>query len=268
MTIENLESKHTAPGVAEAAGPDWHAWQRSWDAQQAGYMPDREARFTAMLDAVEVACGSSPWVLDLACGTGSITRRLLERLPKATSVAVDLDPALLRIARGTFEGDERVRVVQADLNDPAWTEKLGDQPFDAVLTATALHWLSPDRLRVLYGEIASLLRPGGLFCNADHMPDDGLPGLMGDLVRWNEERSAKLFAAGEAHSWQGWWEHARSAPELADAIAERDRLFGTGGHGDHLPPASVHLGHLREAGFTEVGLIWRGLVDAAFAAVR
>src|SRR5690606_34457847 len=118
-----------------------------------GFMPDREARFTAMLDVVEVVCGPAPRVLDLACGTGSITLRLLERFPKATSVALDLDPALLRIARGTFDGDDRVRVVAADLDDPGWTERLGEEPFDAVLTATALHWLSGERVRTLYGEI-------------------------------------------------------------------------------------------------------------------
>lgn len=230
-------------------------------------MPDREARFTAMLDVVEVVCGPAPRVLDLACGTGSITLRLLERFPKATSVALDLDPALLRIARGTFDGDDRVRVVAADLDDPGWTERLGEEPFDAVLTATALHWLSGERVRTLYGEIASLVRPGGVFCNADHMPDDGLPDLMAELARWNEERSAKYFAEGRAHSWEGWWEQARSAPELADAVARRDALFG-GGHGEFMPPVGVHLDALRAAGFAQVGVIWRGLADAAFAAIR
>ncbi|MGB9376554.1 MAG: SAM-dependent methyltransferase, partial [Mycobacteriales bacterium] len=65
---------------------DWEFWQQSWDAQQQAYLPDREERFVAMLDAVESACGDAPRVLDLAGGTGSITRRLLARSPRATSV--------------------------------------------------------------------------------------------------------------------------------------------------------------------------------------
>lgn len=87
-----------------ATGTDWQSWQESWDRQQEWYMPDREERFRVMLDMVEAVVGPEPRVLDLACGTGSITDRLLKRFPRATSTGVDLDPALLAIARGTFEG--------------------------------------------------------------------------------------------------------------------------------------------------------------------
>src|SRR5262249_24604991 len=73
-------------------------WQRSWDRQQEGYMPDREARLGALVDIVEAVAGTAPLVLDLACGTASISRRLLARLPEARTVAVDIDPALLAIA--------------------------------------------------------------------------------------------------------------------------------------------------------------------------
>src|ERR671925_1097994 len=108
-----------------AAGhADWQAWQDSWDRQQEWYMPDREERFRIMLDMVEALVGPAPRVLDLACGTGSITARLLARFPQATSTGVDLDPALLAIARGTFEGDDRVSFVTADLADPDWPAKL------------------------------------------------------------------------------------------------------------------------------------------------
>ena len=90
-------------------------WQRSWDRQQEGYMPDREARLGALVDIVEAVAGPAPVVLDLACGTGSISRRLLARLPRARSVAVDVDPALLAIAGASVGADERVTVVRADL---------------------------------------------------------------------------------------------------------------------------------------------------------
>lgn len=101
-------------------GADWAAWQESWDRQQEWYMPDREERFRIMLDMIEALVGPAPRVLDLACGTGSITARLLKRFPEATSTGVDLDPALLAIAEGTFAADERVSLVTADLKDPEW----------------------------------------------------------------------------------------------------------------------------------------------------
>src|SRR5919106_3226791 len=118
---------------------DWQAWQKSWDRQQEWYLPDREERFRIMLDMVEALVGTAPRVLDLACGTGTITARLLARFPEATSTGVDLDPALLAIAEGTFAGDERVTFATADLKNPDWPAGLPYDSYDAVLTATALH---------------------------------------------------------------------------------------------------------------------------------
>ncbi|GGZ57347.1 hypothetical protein GCM10010371_15930 [Streptomyces subrutilus] len=89
------------------AGTDWQAWQAwqdSWDRLQEWYVPDREERFRVMPDMAEALVGTSPRVLDLACGTGSITDRLLKRFPDATSTGVDLDPALVfDLARRTPE---------------------------------------------------------------------------------------------------------------------------------------------------------------------
>ncbi len=259
----------------------WDRWQTSWDRQQEAYLPDREQRFGALLDVVEAARGEKPRVLDLACGTASITGRLLARLPGATSVAVDLDPALLRIAAGTHGDDQRVRIVRADLGTPDWVRAVTDAVpevgtvgtegggFDAVLTATALHWLTPERQRALYAEVAGLLAPGGVFCNADHMPAPGLPELTGRITRWQDARRESLYAEGAVPSWSGWWDAARSAPELADAVVERDAIFAAShDSAESMPPFTTHLDHLRAAGFSEVGLVWRGLTDAAFAAVR
>ena len=83
---------------------DWRGWQQSWDRQQEWYMPDREERFRVMLDMVEALVGSEPRVLDLACGTGSITDRLLQRFPRATGTGVDLDPRCSPSPRATSPG--------------------------------------------------------------------------------------------------------------------------------------------------------------------
>jgi trans-aconitate methyltransferase len=66
---------------------DWQRWTTSWDRQQEGYLPDREQRFTAMPDMVEAVYGSASRVLDLACGPGSITDRVLRRFPRLESSA-------------------------------------------------------------------------------------------------------------------------------------------------------------------------------------
>jgi len=247
---------------------DWESWQQRWDAQQLAYMPDREERFTAMLAAVEAACGPAPRVLDLAGGTGSITRRLLARLPRATSVLLDVDAALLTIARGSFADDPRVRLCSADLATPAWRHELGepDGSFDAVLTATALHWLTPERVAGVYAEAADLLRPGGVIVNADHMPDPGIGSLGEGLTRITAARTAGLRTDTDSPDWAGWWEQLRADPVLAAPTAERDDHFGHRlgeAHTESVLTSDWHVHRLLAAGCTEAGLVWRGLSDAA-----
>ena len=46
-------------------------------------MPDREDRFEALLDVLDASAIAEPTVLDLGCGTGTVTCRLLDRFPAA-----------------------------------------------------------------------------------------------------------------------------------------------------------------------------------------
>ncbi|MEU1817453.1 class I SAM-dependent methyltransferase [Streptomyces roseifaciens] len=247
-------------------GTDWNAWQDSWDRQQEWYLPDREERFRVMLDMVEALVGPAPRVLDLACGTGTITARLLDRFPGAVSTGVDLDPALLTIARGTFAGDDRVQFVTADLKDPDWTAQLPHEHYDAVLTATALHWLHSDPLRTLYGQLAGVVREGGVFLNADHMPDAGTPRINEAERALRHARMDRAKAEG-ALDWRAWWELAAADPVLAGPTAERFEIYGEHADGD-TPSADWHARTLREAGFAEARTVWKSPSDAMVLALK
>ncbi|MFF1284138.1 class I SAM-dependent methyltransferase [Streptomyces sp. NPDC058299] len=247
-------------------GTDWAAWQESWDRQQEGYMPDREERFRIMLDMVEALVGTAPRVLDLACGTGSITARLLRRFPRATSTGVDLDPALLAIAQGTFEGDDRVRLVTADLKDPDWPERLPYDSYDAVLTATALHWLHSEPLAALYGQVAELVRDGGVLMNADHMIDDSTPRIN---AAERAQRHARMDQARQdgTPDWAEWWRLAAADPALAEPTARRFAIYGEHADGD-TPSAAWHARVLREKGFAEARAVWCSPSDTLLLALK
>lgn len=154
----------------QTAAIDWGSWLARWDAQQTGYLPDREDRFAAMATVLAQLLPPDFVVLDLCCGPGSLSQRLLAYFPQARAVAVDLDPVLLALGQGALGTlDGRLRWVDADLCDPTWVAQVGESQVDAVVSTTALHWLpTPDLVRV-YHEVAKLLRPGGVFLNGDNM---------------------------------------------------------------------------------------------------
>ncbi|KOG38164.1 class I SAM-dependent methyltransferase [Streptomyces resistomycificus] len=247
-------------------GADWQAWQESWDRQQEWYMPDREDRFRIMLDMVEALVGTAPRVLDLACGTGTITARLLARFPQATSTGVDLDPALLAIAEGTFAGDERVTFVTADLKDPDWPTKLPHDSYDAVLTATALHWLHSEPLAALYGQVAELVRDGGVFMNADHMIDDTTPRINA-AERAQRHAGMDRTRSGGALDWAEWWQLAAKDPVLAEPTARRFEIYGEHADGE-MPSAAWHAHVLRDKGFGEARPVWCSPSDTLLLALK
>ncbi|WP_327401365.1 class I SAM-dependent methyltransferase [Streptomyces sp. NBC_01288] len=252
--------------MTTGVGTDWQAWQESWDRQQEWYMPDREDRFRIMLDMVEALTGPAPRVLDLACGTGSITARLLARLPDATSTGVDLDPALLAIAEGTFADDERVTFVTADLKDPEWTTRLPYDSYDAVLTATALHWLHSEPLAALYGQVAGLVRDGGVFMNADHMIDESTPRIN---AAERAQRHAQMDRAkgNGVLDWAEWWQLAAQDPVLAGPTARRYEIYGEHADGD-MPSPAWHARVLREQGFGEARAVWCSPSDTVLLALK
>ncbi|MEV6248439.1 class I SAM-dependent methyltransferase [Streptomyces sp. NPDC051742] len=247
-------------------GTDWAGWQQSWDRQQEWYMPDREERFRVMLDMVEAVVGPKPRILDLACGTGSITDRVLKRFPEARSVGVDLDPALLAIAEGYFAGDERVTFVTADLKDPAWPARLPHGSYDAVLTATALHWLHSGPLTALYGQLAGLVRDGGVFMNADHMIDGTTPRINA-AERAQRHARMDLEKAAGVLDWADWWALAAKDPVLAEPTARRFEIYGEHADGD-MPSPAWHADTLRAAGFGEARAVWASPSDTLLLAVK
>lgn len=67
--------------------------------------------------------------VDLACGPGSISQRLLARLPHAPVYAVDVDPVMIALGRGALGHlDGRLHWVEADLASPDWCEALAQTP--------------------------------------------------------------------------------------------------------------------------------------------
>ena len=91
-------------------------------------------------------------VLDAGCGTGNVTRLLLERLPRGRVIAVDAAPSMVEQARALLPPGTDVR--EADLLELDLGERV-----DAVLSTATFHWV-PDHDR-LFEQLHAALVPGG-----------------------------------------------------------------------------------------------------------
>lgn len=96
-------------------------------------------------------------ILEGGCGSGQLTRLLLDRFPRSRILAFDLSEAMLEQARAALAGTgDRVRWLQADFSHI-------ETPlaYPLVISSSSLHWAVP--LRGAVAQLARSVAPGGVF---------------------------------------------------------------------------------------------------------
>ncbi|MFN8636893.1 MAG: class I SAM-dependent methyltransferase [Chloroflexota bacterium] len=273
--------------MAWPASGDWSAWAATWEARMQAFFPHRQQSIEAILTVLVELLPAGRWrILDLGAGTGTLSRALLHRFPTAHVTALDLDPVLMTIGRGALGDGAAERAghdtarrhatpdpqaagahhphltwVQADLRSPDWPARLGDSPsFDAVVSLATLHHFSPREVGAIYGQLARLIRPGGLLLNAEGLAA-GPPSSR--LARCFDEARRRGSPPPD-----GWWEAVAADPAFKDAVSERealrDRMRGAGSNSS----AEAHCRALRRAGFAEAAVAWRYLDEALVVGLR
>jgi SAM-dependent methyltransferase len=140
-----------------------------------------------ILGALEVKGGDI--VLDLACGTGILGRRIASRVPESLIVGIDLSVPMLSYASGRYDeqGTRERLLIHADAQDLP----LEDASVDAALCAGALH-LFPDAGKALR-EAGRVLKQGGRFAAAAYYRGSS-------PVSWFVEQMAGIVGGVRGHT--------------------------------------------------------------------
>jgi trans-aconitate 2-methyltransferase len=170
-------------------------------------------------------------VLDVGCGTGLVTERLLAFVPRGRVLAIDASADMVALAQERL-GD-RAEVWCQDALDLDL-----DEAVDAVVSTAALHWV-PDH-DVLWARLAQALRPGGrleIQCGGegnidavraviDAVAKDTAPQLVGWspwIFAGPAETEQRLRAAGFAHP-RCWLEERPTNPQDVNAFVRTSIL--------------------------------------------
>jgi tRNA (cmo5U34)-methyltransferase len=126
-------------------------------------VPDFDGFYGAAVDALRLGEKDPRQVLDLGAGTGLMSAHVLAAFPQARVHLLDGAEPMLAEARATL-GD---RVTAVNVGDMAGALPAG--PFDAVVSALAIHHLADADKRGLFARIRNALAPGGVFVNAEQV---------------------------------------------------------------------------------------------------
>jgi ubiquinone/menaquinone biosynthesis C-methylase UbiE len=120
---------------------------------------------------------------DIACGTGAFLGQVRRAFPRLPALAIDLSEAYLRETKRQLGRRPKIQPVVAN----AESLPLTDASLDLATCIFLFHELPPDVRATVAGEIARVMKPGGLFILVDSLqagdePDyDGLLEVFPEL---------------------------------------------------------------------------------------
>jgi tRNA (cmo5U34)-methyltransferase len=162
-----------------------------YEVQRRRLVPCFDELYGTAVSVIGLREGPVRRVLDLGAGTGLLSAAVLARYPDVELVLVDGAAEMLDQARARLPVRSTTTVV-ADLRDT-----LPDGPFDAIVSALAIHHLEDPDKRYLFARVHDALRAGGVFVNAEHVAGRS-PWLAGTYRSiWREACRAAGASEGE-----------------------------------------------------------------------
>ncbi|MGH2412189.1 MAG: class I SAM-dependent methyltransferase [Microcystaceae cyanobacterium] len=202
-------------------------------------------RYDEMLDVI-VSCVSPQVsrILELGCGTGELSLKLLKRCPQAKLIALDYSLRMMEAAKAkiTAAGSaQRYQVLEMDFGE--WAEgqalELIGTEFEACVSSLAIHHLSNEMKLKLFGRIHQSLNDRGGFFNGDPVLAES-PQL-GEL-----DQSIR----------EAWAEQQGVTRAEVQAKLGRTQPYGYSSP-DRLATLEDHLVMLKKAGFNPVAVPWK-----------
>lgn len=182
-------------------------------------------------------------ILDIGCGAGNNTLKLLEQLPDLNCDLIDLSLPMLKRAEARIKAQSlgRIRTLQEDFRNA----DLPSENYDIVVAAAVLHHLrNDDDWKTTFQKIYDITAPGGSV-------------WITDLVTHENEAVHQMM-------WNRYGDYLESigGPDY------REKVFAYIDKEDSPRPVTYQLELLRKSGFETVEILHKNSCFAAFGAIK
>lgn len=204
---------------------------------------DAPLTLSLVAEAAAVTTPHAKELLDVGCGGGNYTLKLLQRLPNLNVTLVDLSQQMLDCAVNRIrpQTSGAVTTIHSDMREM----ELGEQRFDVIVAAATLHHLrTEDEWRSVFQKFYAALKPSGSIWIFD-LIESPIPEIQ--AIHWRRYGEYLTSVGGEAY---------------------RDELFSRIIREDTPRSIVFQLDLLREVGFREVEILHKHSCYAAFGAVK
>ncbi|HEY4111877.1 class I SAM-dependent methyltransferase [Puia sp.] len=194
-------------------------------------------------EAARYANPHATQLLDVGCGAGNYTLKMLSKIPDLNCVLNDLSLPMLQKAKERVSSQTKgnVTIIQDDMRNL----NLPDNHFDIILAAATLHHLRDDNdWELMFTKIYSALKPGGSF-------------WVSDLITHSSDAITRLFE----DSYSRYLE-TLGGPEYRQKVLDYVHYEDT--------PRSLNyqLALLAKVGFGKIDILHKNSSFAAFGAIK
>lgn len=182
-------------------------------------------------------------LLDIGCGAGNYTLKMLSKIPGLNCTLNDLSFPMLEKAkeRVSSQTTGKVTLIQGDMRNL----DLPDNHFDIVLAAATLHHLRDDNdWQIMFNKVYKLLKPGGSF-------------WISDFITHNSNVVTRLFE--DAYG---------KYLETLGGQAYRQKVLDYVSYEDTPRSLNFQLALLEKVGFRDIEVLHKNNCFAAFGAVK
>lgn len=204
-------------------------------------IPHYKEMIDALISSIPFNPENSIKVLDLGCGTGTITKSLKEKFKNANVTCLDLAENMIEMAKIKLDKYNDINYITGDFYHFIFPDK-----YDVIISSLALHHLVTDNdKKEFFAKIYEALNSDGVFFNADVVlgSNDYLQKLY--LEKWKEFMNQSVSLEEIENKWIPAAEEEDNPTKLVD-----------------------QLNWLHDIGFKDVDVIWKFYGGAVYGGFK